>query len=71
MIRNRIIYITKPDFFIVFYIVFYFVFTPENVRGGFRRVGFVPLNPQKIISQLDIKFRTSTPTESPLPNTDL
>jgi hypothetical protein len=69
--QNRIIHITKPDFFIVFYITFYFAFTPENVRGGFRRAGFIPLDLQKVIFQLDIKLRTLTPTESPLLNADL
>jgi hypothetical protein len=44
MIRNRITYIIKPDFFIVFYIVFYFVFTLENIRGGLRGVELVPLD---------------------------
>jgi hypothetical protein len=70
MIRNCITHITKPDFFIVFHTAFYFVFTPENVRGGFRGAELVPLDPQKVISQLDIKLRTPTPTGSPLPNAD-
>ena len=70
MMWNRITHIIKPDFFIAFHIVFYFVFIPENVRGGFRGAGLVPLDPQKVISQLDIKLRTPTPTGSPLPNAD-
>jgi hypothetical protein len=70
MIRNRIIHITKPDFFIVFHIIFYSTFTSENIRGGFRGAGLVPLDPQKVISQLDIKFRTPTPTGPPFSNAD-
>jgi hypothetical protein len=70
MIRNRITHITKPDFFIAFHTAFYFAFTSENVRGGFRGAGLIPLDPQKVISQLDIKLRIPTPPISPLLNAD-
>jgi hypothetical protein len=70
MIRNRITHITKPDFFIAFHTAFYSTFTPENIRGGFRGARLIPLDPQKVISQLDIKLRTPTPTEPPFPNAD-
>jgi hypothetical protein len=70
IIRNRITRITKPDFFIAFHTAFYFAFTPENVRGGFRGARLVPLDPQKVIFQLDIKLRTPTPTRSPFFNAD-
>ena len=44
--------------------------TSENVRGGFRGAGLVPFDPEKVISQLDIKLRTPTPTGPPLPAAD-
>jgi hypothetical protein len=70
MMRNHIHHITKPDFFLAFHAAFLTTFTPENVRGGFRGAGLVPLNPQKVISQLDIKLRTPTPTGPPIPSSD-
>jgi hypothetical protein len=70
MMRNHIHHITKPDFFLAFHAAFLTTFTPENVRGGFRGAGLVPLDPQKVISQLDIKLRTPTPTGPPLPSAD-
>jgi hypothetical protein len=66
MMRDHITHITKPDFFIAFHAAFHTAFSPENVRGGFRGAGLVPLDPQKVISQLDIKLRTPTPTTPPL-----
>jgi len=68
---NYIIHITKPDFFIAFYAAFLIAFYSENVRGGFRGVGLVPLDPEKIIFMLDIKFRTLTPTSPTLALFDL
>ncbi len=70
MMRNHITHITKPDFFLAFYNAFHATFSPENVRGGFRGAGLVPLDPQKVISQLDIKLRTPTPTSPPLASAD-
>ena len=66
MIRDYITYITKPDFFIAFHAAFFAAFSPENVQGEFRGAGLVPLDPEKVISQLDIKLRTLTLTRPPL-----
>lgn len=65
MMRNHIHHITKPDFFLAFYNAFQTTFHPENVRGGFRGAGLVPFDPEKVISQLDIKLRTPTPPLAP------
>jgi hypothetical protein len=65
MILNHITHITKPEFFIAFHAAFYAAFNPKNVRGGFRGAGLVPLDPVKVISMLDIKLRTPTPTNPP------
>ena len=44
-IKARIIYITKPEFFLVFKAAFYRTFTKENVLGGFRGAGLIPYSP--------------------------
>jgi hypothetical protein len=70
LMRNHIHHITKPDFFLAFHTAFQNTFHPENIRGGFRGAGLVPFNPEKVISQLDIKFRTPTPTGPPSASAD-
>lgn len=37
--------------------------TESNIKGGFRGAGLVPLNPENVISKLDVKLRTPTPIE--------
>ena len=38
--------------------------TEENVQGGFRGAGLVPFDLEKVISQLDLRFKTPTPPTS-------
>jgi hypothetical protein len=35
--------------------------TRSNIEGGFRGAGLVPLNPENVISKLDVQLRTPTP----------
>lgn len=35
--------------------------TKENVRAGFRGSGLVPLDPEAVLSKLDVRLRTPTP----------
>ena len=44
--------------------------TVQNAQAGFRGAGLVPFDPQAVISQLDIKLRTPTPTGPPSADTD-
>jgi len=44
--------------------------TMANIQAGFRGAGLVPFNPQAVISKLDIKLRTPTPTGPPLSEAD-
>jgi hypothetical protein len=37
--------------------------TERNIKGGFRGAGLVPLNPESVVSKLDVQLRTSTPVE--------
>jgi hypothetical protein len=43
---------------------FHSCFTESNIRGGFRGAGLVPYDPETVLSQLSIRFRTPTPVES-------
>ncbi|TVY62593.1 High-osmolarity-induced transcription protein 1 [Fusarium oxysporum f. sp. cubense] len=37
--------------------------TESNIKGGFRGAGLVPLDPESVISKLDVQLRTPTPIE--------
>ena len=67
MMRKHITHITKVDFFPAFYAAFQQCITEKTIQGGFRGAGITPLNPESVISKLDIKLRTPTPSE-PTPN---
>jgi hypothetical protein len=62
-IRVGTTYIAKEDFLPAFYTAFYEAMTENNVRGGFRGAGLVPMSPERVISQLDVRLRTPTPVE--------
>jgi hypothetical protein len=64
MMRASITHITKEDFFPAFCMAFQAAITPENIQGGFRGAGLVPFDPEKVISQLDIRLKTPTPSNS-------
>jgi hypothetical protein len=63
LMRASISHISKDDFFPAFFAAFQASITEHNIRGGFRGAGLVPLDPDRVISQLDIKLRTPTPVE--------
>jgi hypothetical protein len=44
--------------------------TTENIKAGFRSANLLSYDPQAVLSKLDIKLRTPTPTRSPLPEAD-
>lgn len=64
MMRASITHITKEDFFPAFLAAHKAAITPENIQGGFRGAGLVPFDPEKVISQLDIRPKTPTPSNS-------
>jgi hypothetical protein len=61
-IQAHVNHITKVKFFLAFYAAYNATITKENVAGGFRGAGLIPFNPQAVISKLDVKLRTPTPT---------
>jgi hypothetical protein len=64
MMRAHITHITKDDFFPAFRNAFFAALTESNTQGGFRGAGIVPFDPESVISTLDLKLKTPTPTTS-------
>ena len=62
--KSLVNHITKAEFLIAFQAAFLKVFIPENVKAGFRGAGLVPHNPEKVISKLDVKLSTPSPSSS-------
>ncbi len=62
--RLGINHIQKEDFFTAFRNAFFASFGEGNVREGFRGAGLVLFNPETVISQLNIKFRTPSPAKN-------
>jgi hypothetical protein len=69
-IRAHINHITKPEFFIAFKAAHLAAITSKNIKAGFRGAGLVPYDPQAVLSKLDVKLRTPTPTGPPAPDAD-
>ena len=59
--RLRINHITKLEFLLAFRQAFKAAFTKQNIKAGFRAIGLVPYNPERVISCLDLRLRTLTP----------
>ena len=65
MLRFRAVTITKVEFFEAFKAAFFASFSERNIQSGFRGSGLVPYNPDTVISKLDVKLHTPTPTGPP------
>jgi hypothetical protein len=61
-IKAHINHITKVEFFLAFKAAYMESMTVQNAQAGFRGAGLVPFDPQAVISKLDVKLRTPTPT---------
>ncbi|KAH7471636.1 hypothetical protein FOMA001_g13611 [Fusarium oxysporum f. sp. matthiolae] len=61
LIRYSITYISKTEFFLAFYAAFQATMTEANIKAGFRGAGLVPLDPESVVSKLDVQARTPTP----------
>ena len=59
--RNHINHITKIEFLPCFIAAFKAAITKSNIQGGFRGAGLVPLDPEAVISRLDVRLRTPSP----------
>jgi hypothetical protein len=56
-------HVSKSEFSPAFYAVYQATMTENNIKRGFRGAGPIPLDPESIISKLDVKLRTPTPVE--------
>jgi hypothetical protein len=61
LIRHHINHITKLEFLPAFKAAFDRAFTPSNICSAFRGAGLVPLQPDAVLSKLDVQLRTPTP----------
>jgi hypothetical protein len=57
--------IDKKAFLAAFLTVYKDVFSSSNIRSGFRATGLVPIDPEVVISKLEIKPHTPTPPPPP------
>ena len=60
----QITYITKNNFFFAFKCVFYVIINPKNIQTSFKIINLILYNLKKMISGLDFKFHTLTPSNS-------
>jgi hypothetical protein len=61
LIRHHINLITKLEFLPAFKIAFDHSFTSANICSAFRGAGLVLLQPDAVLSKLDVQLRTATP----------
>jgi len=61
LMHSNVMHIIKEDFFPAFFATFQDSMAAKNIQGGFRGAGLVPLDPETVISRLDVKLRTPTP----------
>jgi len=65
IIRNNVTHISKEDFIPTFLAAYQASITEKNILRGFRGAGLNPLNPEVVISKLDIRLKTPSPPNSP------
>ena len=68
--KAHIHHITKVEFLTAFKAAYPQSITVQNAQAGFRGAGLIPFDPQAVISKLDIKLRTPTPTSPPSGDAD-
>jgi hypothetical protein len=69
-IKAYINHITKVEFFLAFHTAYNQSITTQNAKARFRGAGLVPFDPQAVLSKLDVKLRTPTPSRPPSTATD-
>jgi hypothetical protein len=61
LIRYQINHITKLEFLPAVKAAYDRSFTPANIQSAFQGAGLIPLQPDVVLSQLDVQLRTPTP----------
>jgi hypothetical protein len=59
--RCSIIHVSETEFFPAFYVEFQDTMTEKNIKAAFRGAGLIPLDPESVVSKLDVQPRTPTP----------
>lgn len=67
LIRSRVNHITKEDFLPAFKAAYDKAIVKENIVGSFRGAGLVPHDESAVLSKLDVRIRTPTPSSPDLP----
>ena len=63
LIRCSITHVSKTEFFPAFHAAHESTMTERNIKGAFKGAGLVPLDPEAVVSKLDVQLRTPTPAE--------
>ncbi|EGU71712.1 hypothetical protein FOXB_17779 [Fusarium oxysporum f. sp. conglutinans Fo5176] len=63
LIRCSITHVSKTEFFPAFYAAFQATMIEKNIKAAFRGAGLAPLDPESVVSKLDVQLRTPTPVE--------
>ena len=58
--RGGITHIAKEDFLPAFFAAYNAAIIEKNIQGGFKGSGIYPINPESVISKLDIRLQTPT-----------
>ena len=61
LIRCSITHVSKTEFFPAFHAAHEATMTERNIKGAFKGAGLVPLDPETVVSKLDVQLRTPTP----------
>lgn len=61
LIRCSITYVSKTEFFPAFHAAYDATMTEKNIKSAFKGAGLVPLDPETVVSKLDVQLRTPTP----------
>ncbi|KAG7000206.1 hypothetical protein FocnCong_v013285 [Fusarium oxysporum f. sp. conglutinans] len=63
LIRCSITHVSKTEFFPAFHAAYQATMTEKNIKAAFKGAGLVPLDPESVVSKLDVQLRTPTPVE--------
>lgn len=63
LIRCSITHVSKTEFFPAFYAAHKATMTERNIRGAFKGASLIPLDPETVVSKLNVQLRTPTPVK--------
>ena len=66
--RANITHIDKPEFLVAFQTAYKAAITAANLAGGYRGSGLIPFNPEAVLSKMDVRLRSPSPSLPDLDN---